>query len=127
MPCTAPYTPIICSKSGVYMVFFHILFLNIGCGYSLETVLKCAHNICFEKNNEIYKFSAGIFHFIYTFLYRMDVFRNVEDWLRGLSHVLFLLTTGLLMSTDLIVIREESIFSQDFLIWYYSFNNIGIF
>ena len=34
--------------AGVYL-FFLFLFQNIDCGYSLETVLTCTHNLCFEQ------------------------------------------------------------------------------
>ena len=33
--------------AGVYLIFL-FLIQNIHCGYSLEAVLTCAHNVCFE-------------------------------------------------------------------------------
>ena len=34
--------------AGVYL-FFLFLLQNIDCGYSLEAVLTCTHNLCFEQ------------------------------------------------------------------------------
>ena len=46
--------------AGVYL----FLLQNIECGYSLEAVLTCTHNLCFEQKLEKYQhFSDEIFNF----------------------------------------------------------------
>ena len=65
--CIPPHTPLLYSKTGVYL-FFLFSMQKIDCGYSLEqpqrAALACTDNQCFEQKYLKYQnFSNEIFNF----------------------------------------------------------------
>ena len=62
--------------TGVFIIFL-LLLKNIDCGYSLEAILMCTHNLCFEQKMRKFTFFHWQIIFFTAFKNRCILHRQV--------------------------------------------------